>query len=131
MIIVGHFSIDETGWDGEVRHGYLTCLMEADSAEDATAAFERVIRSARSENEAFAGWQAVYIEDIIELASLNDQPVITRYQSSSGEFPKSISLTLPLSDGPEIQAYGFKSDVDQLARDDDSSYSEMTPFITF
>jgi len=59
------------------------------------------------------------------------RPIITHYQSSSGEFPRSITHTLPMSEVPDREAYGHKTDVDQLAEEEDARYSEMTPFITF
>lgn len=131
MIFIGHFSLDELGWDNEPRHGYLTCLVEAENADRAMEDFERLLKELQSKEEDCAGWKAVYIEDVIEMAEIPTRAIVTRYQSSSGEFPKSISHTLPRADSPDRVAYGLETDVEQLAREGEGRYSEMTPFIVF
>jgi len=131
MIFIGHFSLDEIGWDNEQRHGYLTCLVESDHADEAMEKFERLLRDLQANDENCTGWKAVYIEDVIQMSSVPKHAIVTRYQSSSGEFPKSISHTLPMAESPDRVAYGLKEDVDQLSEDEDAHYSEMTPFIEF
>lgn len=131
MIFVGHFSIDEEGENDEPRHGYLTCLVDAEKAETATEKFKQLLMDIHANDAAATGWKAVYIEDIIEMASIPAHAIATRYQSSVGEFPKSVSHTLPLADSPDRIAYGLKEDIDRLAQDEENHYSEMTPFIVF
>ena len=131
MIFIGHFSLDEQGKDGEPRHGYLTCLVESETADIAVDKFKLLLTDIQSNEESAIGWKAAYIEDIIEMPSIPAHAIITRYQSSAGDFPKSISHTLPLADGPDRVAYGFKKDIERLAQDDENQYSEMTPFIVF
>ena len=131
MIFVGHFSIDEEGSNDELRHGYLTCLVDAEKAETATEKFKQLLTDIHANEASATGWKAVYIEDIIEMASVPTHAVATHYQSSTGEFPKSISYTLPFSDNPDQSAYGLTEDIDRLAQDDENHYSEMMPFIAF
>lgn len=131
MIFIGHFSLDEAGWDEKQRHGYLTCLVESDNVDEAMESFEQLLKNAKDNDDHCAAWQAIYIEDIIQMPSIPKKAVITRYQSSAGEFPKSISHTLPMDENPDRVAYGLKEDVDRLAHDEEARYSEMKPFIVF
>ena len=131
MIYVGHFSLDEEGESGEPRHGYLTCLVESTNADSALGQFKRLLVDAKSNEASAGGWKAAYIEDIIEISSIPAHAIITRYQSSDGEFPKSISHTLPLSDSPDRVAYGLKEDINGFGQNDEDQYVEMTPFIVF
>ena len=40
MLYLGHFSFDEIDAGGKPKQGYLSCIVDADSADDATAKFE-------------------------------------------------------------------------------------------
>ncbi len=131
MIFIGHFSLDEQGNDGEPRHGYLTCLVESENADSAIEKFNQLLTDVQSNEASAIGWKAAYIEDIIEMASIPAHAIITRYQSSAGEFPKSISHSLLLADSPDRLAYGLKDDIDRLAHEEENQYTEMTPFIVF
>jgi hypothetical protein len=79
----------------------------------------------------FHGIVAVYIEDIVEIRNVPTQPIIIRFQSSEGQFPKSISRPLPVIDSPGIEVYGLASDVNRTEKKDKESYQEATPFIEF
>jgi hypothetical protein len=73
----------------------------------------------------------VYVEDIIELSELIATPVITRLQSSAGEFPESISHSLPGENVTGAQAYGLPADLAVINHQPDHTYKEMMPFIRF
>jgi hypothetical protein len=131
MLIIGHFSFDEVNTTGIARHGYFTMVTRADDAEAAVAAFKSEIKKHRDTDPVFGKMTAVYIEDIIEMPGIPDSPVITRLQSSDGEFPESISHTLPGVAQDAIKAYGFAIDVLQIKTQPVHDYKEMTPFIRF
>lgn len=131
MIFIGHFTLDEKGKEGEPRHGYLTCLVESENADVAVDKFKQLLIDIQSNEDSAVGWKAAYIEDIIEMPSIPAHAIITRYQSSAGVFPKSISHTLPLADSPDRVAYGYIKDIERLEQDGENQYSEMTPFIVF
>ena len=131
MLYIGHFSFDEGDATAQSRHGYFTLLTQAPGAEAATDAFKTTIEERKQEDPIFESIVAVYIEDIIEIPSLPDSPVMTRLQSAAGEFPESVSHTLPGVDREDIKAYAFAIDVMQIKVKPTHDYKEMTPFIRF
>ena len=56
---------------------------------------------------------------------------MTRLQSSDGEFPASVSYSLPGFDGKSADAFGFAPDVDNHEMTEGGSFIESEPFITF
>ena len=131
MIYSGHFSFDEINIAGLARHGYFTMVDRADNAEAAIQAFKSEIQNRKTSDPIFEKVIAVYIEDIIEMPAVPDAPVITRLQSSAGEFPESVSHSLPGVAQEDIKAYGFAIDVLQIKTQPAHDYKEMTPFIRF
>lgn len=131
MLYIGHFSFDEVNITGLARHGYFTMVTPADNAETAAGAFKADIKNRKTHDPLFAKIIAVYIEDIIEIPDLPDAPIITRLQSSAGEFPESVSHSLPGVAREGIKAYGFSIDVLQIKTQPVHDYKEMTPFIRF
>jgi hypothetical protein len=131
MFTIGHFSFDEVNITGLARHGYFTMLAQAKNAEDAAALFKKTIKDRKKDDPLFESVTAVYIEDIIEIPEWPAAPIITRLQSSVGEFPESVSHSLPGVDQDGIKAYGFSLDVLQIKIKPAHDYKEMTPFIRF
>lgn len=132
MLYIGHFSFDERGPEKEVRHGYFTCVVETDSAESAANEFKELIFSLRRMDDIFANMVTVYMEDIIEMRNIPRRAIVTRIQSSAGEFPKSVSRSLPKVVAPGISAYGWAPDVEQTEADRSAEgYKPAKPFITF
>ena len=131
MLYIGHFSFDEVNVTGLARHGYFTVMTQAASAEDAAEAFKQLIKERKAGDPLFEAIQAVYIEDILEFPEPPDKPIVTRLQSSAGEFPESVSHSLPGVDRENIKAYGFAIDVEQIKIKPVHDYTEMTPFLKF
>lgn len=131
MLYIGHFSFDEIDPAGKPKHGYLSCIVDADSADDATAKFEAHIKAMQAELEEMAGLVHVYIEEILSVQTIPEAPIITRMQSSEGEFPESTSYTLPGVIGEDVTAYGFKPDVEIHDRPTDGGFVQAEPFISF
>lgn len=132
MLYTGHFSFDEIGLKGEVRHGYLTTVVETDSIELATNEFKELLLSMKKTEEAFERIVDVYLEDIIEFHHVPTKAIVSRIQSSAGEFPKSVTHGLPGVVSPGINIYGLESDVrkDENAQDPDA-FKESKVFIKF
>jgi hypothetical protein len=75
---------------------------------------------------------AVYLEDIIEFQQLPEKAIVTRIQSSAGEFPESITHSLPGVANPGIHVYGLEADVRATENElDMDEYKETKPFIKF
>jgi hypothetical protein len=129
MLYVGHFSFDEIGPEDEIRHGYFTCIAEAEDPDGATDKFKEYLVGLKGSDELFEGVVAIYIEDIIEIQKLPKTPFITRLQSSPGEFPESVSISLPSGDNPELTAYGWGPDVEEENKGEE--VVETQPFLQF
>jgi hypothetical protein len=132
MLYIGHFSFDEIGTEHENRHGYFTTVVDTDSIECATTEFKELIRSMKKMEGTFQRIAAVYLEDIIEFKQVPEKAIVSRIQSSSGEFPKSITHSLPGVANPGIQVYGLEADVRATDNELNSDkYKESKPFIKF
>jgi len=132
MLYIGHFSFDEIGTGGEIRHGYIAAAVDANNIERAVNEFKELIFSIRKMDDTFQRISAVYLEDIIEFQHVPQKAIVTRIQSSAGEFPKSITHSLPGVASPGINTYGLELDVRE-SEDPDSSdeFKESKPFIKF
>ena len=132
MIYIGHFSFDELGSKNEIRHGYFSCVVETDNAETAANEFKELIFSLKKMNDFFGNIVTVYMEDIIEIRTVPRKAIVTRIQSSAGEFPKSVSRSLPNVVAPGINVYGWAPDVNEEETDSKTEEFRATkPFITF
>jgi hypothetical protein len=132
MIYIGHFSFDELGAKKETRHGYFSCVVETDSAEAAANEFKELIISLKKMNDVFSKIVTVYLEDIIELRDVPRKAIVTRIQSSAGEFPKSMSRSLPHVAAPGINVYGWAPDIEKNETDrNKEEYKVTEPFIEF
>ncbi|THB78465.1 MAG: hypothetical protein D3926_13035 [Desulfobacteraceae bacterium] len=137
MLYSGHFSFDEVGDAGKERHGYFTCVVQAGTPELALQKFKQRIYTIKDElkEPLFQGIHAIYVEDIVEISDSPEDPVITRFQSSDGPFPKSRSCSLPTSDTTAIKAYQWVPESDTPADKEWSTssqeYKEASPFILF
>ena len=137
MLYSAHFSFDEIKQDNTQRHGYFTCVVSAGSPELALQKFKQRILTIKDElnDPLFKDIKAVYVEDIVEISDTPDDPVVTRFQSSSGPYPKTRSCNIPTSDTRKIKAYEWIPDAGQAAdqpeSDSDGEYKEAVPFISF
>jgi len=132
MLYIGHFSFDELGSQKQIRHGYFSCLVETVSAGAAADEFKELIVSLKKMEDTFRNMVAVYMEDIIEIHHVPRTAIVTRIQSSSGEFPNSVSKSLPNVVAPGINAYGWAPDIEKNEINGDAGeYKAATPFIKF
>lgn len=132
MIYIGHFSFDEFGPEKEARHGYFTCMVETDTAEAAALEFKELIFSLKKMDDNFSNIVAVYMEDIIEIKDVPRRAIVTRIQSSIGEFPKSVTRSLANFESPAINVYGWAPDMEEKESDRKTEEYEATkPFIEF
>jgi hypothetical protein len=132
MLYIGHFSFDEIGPEGGVRHGYLTTVVDAKNIENATNEFKELLLSMKKTENALKGIVDIYLEDIVEFHSVPGKAIISRIQSSEGEFPKSITHSLPGVTSPGINIYGLGPDVRANENEpDNDEYKETRTFIKF
>lgn len=111
MLYIGHFSFDEIGPEQEIRHGYFTTVVDTDNIERATAEFKELLHSMKKTHDTFRRMAAVYLEDIIEFHHIPTKAIVTQIHTSAGEFPESITHSLPGIITPGIHIYGLDPDV--------------------
>jgi hypothetical protein len=131
MLFIGYFSFDEIDTAGQPKLGYFSSIVNAENPDKALAKFETHIRKMRESAEEMAKVTHVYIEEILRFHEIPKTPIITRLQSSDGEFSLSVSHTLPGVLGKDVDAYGFAPDVLDHDWPTDGSFIEAKPFITF
>jgi hypothetical protein len=86
----------------------------------------------RKSDESFQRIITVYIEDIVEFHHVPANAVVTRIQSSAGQFPESITYNLPGVVAPGIKIYGFAPDVQSTeGTQKTDEYKESKVFIKF
>ena len=130
MLYLGHFSFDELDSDQKVRHGYFTCIVESTTADNAVDEFKAHILALKKSDDIFAGIKKIYIEDIVEIQKIPEKTIVTRFQSSVGEFPKSISYSLPSVNTPGVDTFGLAQEVtkNDVHTED---YVKSIPFLQF
>lgn len=129
MLYIGHFSFDELGFDEEARHGYFSCIVDAEKPDTALDMFKDHIKNLKNSEPIFGNIVAVYIEDIIEIKDKPQKVILTRFQSSEGQFPKSISSSLPSSDTSKVESYQWAED--GMEAGENQEYQEAKPFVQF
>ena len=83
MLYVGHFSFESLEEESdaftvESKGGTFTCLVEADSLDDAADKFRDLIISHADSFEIFGSAGAVFIDAIIEVKKLPEEGVLTQ-----------------------------------------------------
>ncbi len=133
MLYSGHFSFDEMRSDRKARHGYFTCMARAENPTEALEKFrDRIVYLREEEKDPlFTGIVSVYVEDIVEIVNFPEEAVITRYQSSEGQFPKSESCALPVSESKKIRAFKWVSDPEKAKEENHQEYEEAEAFLEF
>jgi hypothetical protein len=132
MLHIGHFTFDEIGTGQEIRHGYFSTVVDADNIEPAVTEFKELILSMKKMEDTFQRIAAVYLEDIIEFQQLPEKATVSRVQSSAGEFPESITHSLPGIANPGIRVYGLEADVRATENElNTDEFKESKPFIKF
>jgi hypothetical protein len=132
MLYIGHFTFDEIGTGQEIRHGYFSTVVDADNIQRAVAEFKELILSIKRMEDTFQRIAAVYLEDIVEFQQLPEKAIVSRIQSSAGEFPESITHSLPGVANPGINVYGLEADVRTTENElDTDEFKESRPFIKF
>jgi len=131
MLFIGHFSFDEIDSEDSQRHGYFSCIVDAENPDDAVSQFEGHIRKMKTEVGQMGNVVNVYIEEILRFKEIPTAPIMTRLQFSDGAFPASVSHSLPGVFGEDVDSFGFAPDVERQEMPNDGGYIESKPFIAF
>ena len=102
MLYVGHFSFESPekekesdAFTVESKGGTFTCLVEADSLDDAADKFRDLIISHADSFEIFGSAGAVFIDAIIEVKKLPEEGVLTQLYEPLADGIGSFATTLP------------------------------------
>jgi hypothetical protein len=131
MLYLGHFTfhepesettIEDIGFEG----GSFTCIVEAESVEEAGKKFSDLIISLGDSFEDLESVGNVYLESIIEVRKLPDQGVLAHFEHRTAGGLGTISTTLPGVPPEFCVAYSW-------GREDDENEDEyiMEPFVSF
>jgi hypothetical protein len=132
MLYIGHFSFDEIAPDQEIRHGYFTTVVDAENIERATAEFKELIYEMKRTHDTFKRMAAVYLEDVVEFYHIPKKAIVTQIHTSAGEFPETITHSLPGIVTPGIHIYGLDPDVRASENaPNPNAYKESKAFIKF
>jgi hypothetical protein len=130
MLHIGHFSFDAVDQERQVLHGYFTCVVNAEDVNSAVKEFRDHLLIMKKDEQAFAGIVKVYLEDIIQIQEVPNKPIVTRLQSSEGQFPRSVSHSLPAVEAPGIESFEWILE-DKNDTSGTQEYPETTPFMRF
>jgi hypothetical protein len=132
MLHIGHFSFDAIDRQNEFRHGYFTLIADVGDADAALAGFSGQIMRLQNSDTLSESLVKVYLEDIIQVQKIPEEPVFTHLQSSQGSFPPSISYSLPQSSKEGLEAFGLTSNVQQQeSQRNKDGYLTAKPLMTF
>ena len=131
MIYLGHFSfcVDPSRNPGETdpRHGYCTCVAEAESIDAALDTFRSLLHRFRVADDLFDGIVKVYLDSCVEIRSIPAGGFVAHYSERRGEHPGEISTSV--RGAGEDQAAAYYVGPDDEDRDDTTA--AMEPFIVF
>jgi hypothetical protein len=124
MLYIAHCSFDETG--NERRYGYFNFLVEAPSVEEAGERLRKEIIRARKRSDLFDDAVKIYVDHIVEIASLPKRGLLVRYQSFEGEAPPVLFCPVPPGSSRGCKVYGVGPE-----GGDDEDAESLEPFVEF
>jgi hypothetical protein len=131
MLFISHFSFDEIDAEVASRHGYFSSIVDAENLEAAVAKFEDHIRTMKGTLKEMRNMGGDYIEEMLRVAKVPETPMITRIQSSQGEFSPSVSHAMPGVESEDVDAFGYRPDVEKHETPGGEAFTESEPFIKF
>ena len=124
MIYLMHFSFEENHVE-KPRHGYLTCLVEADNVGESLKKFRDLIHGLRRDGEIFQTATSIYLDDLVQIKKIPSEGLLAHMVARKGELPDCISSSLPGVDEKYCESFSPTPD------SDDEEQVEIEPFMTF
>ncbi len=128
---VGHFSFDGQRKDGPEAgpvNGWFTCIVEAESVEEAVEKLEDLVTAAGGWFASFESVEEVYLDDVTEVEAVPGKGVLTRFTEYHGEPQPSISTSLPNVPDEFCRSYGWGPE--EPNPDSDEGVT-LEPFVSF
>ena len=127
MLYLGHSSFEGRDVEGPIhgpRHGWFTCIVEADSIDPALERFRELLAGLKKEPDGFDSITKVYLDSCIEVKKVPTRGALTHFQEQHGEPTASIATSLPGVSEEFCESYGW-------AADDEEDVKTIEPFMTF
>lgn len=128
MLYIGHFDFLEDESENGPRHGYFTCVAEADNIEAALEKFRALLLSLRKEGDLFDGLSEVFLDSCVEVSSIPEAGFLAHYVSILGERRASISTSVCGASQDQCSAYAFGAPEED---EEEEGECQVEPFITF
>jgi hypothetical protein len=123
MFYIGHFSFN--GFEEQPKHGYFTCLVNANSVEESLDRFKNLLSRLAKESETFRDVSSVYLDVVTEVKEVPPVAFLAHMVTRGGELDLSISTSLPEPDTKYWEAFAIAPD------SQGEEVVEIEPFMTF
>ena len=123
MIYFAHFSFENP--EGRKRHGYFTCIVEAENFQDALEKIRPLLADLEHRRNIFETPVSIYLDDLIEARKIPSEGLLAHMILRDGPLKDAESRSLPGVDSSCCQSYSV------AATEKDRGTAEITPFLTF
>lgn len=123
MLYIGHFSFN--GFENHPKHGYFTCLVDANSVEESLDRFKDLLGKLVNDSELFREVSSVYLDVVTEVKEVLPVASLAHMVTRGGELTASISTSLPEPDRRYLEAFAVAPE----SEDDD--HIDIDPFMNF
>jgi hypothetical protein len=128
VLYIGHFDFVE---EDDRRHGYCTCVAEAENVDAAMEKFKSLIWSLKKNDDLFDGVQDVFLDSCIEASSIPEAGFLAHYTVYVGEIRGSISTSIRGVEPDQCSAYDWADDEEDGDEDNDEQIHGRIPFVSF
>ncbi len=131
MIYIGNFKFVENGENKqEPRHGFFTCLVEAENVEKALEVIGTHLLKTKKSGEMFANTNAIYLDEMIGVSKAPKKSVITNFRIFAGELKSSMNWVLPEGSFTGINMYEWLPGDEEPGEQTEESHA-VKPFVKF
>ncbi len=124
MIYFAHFSFENSGAAGK-KHGYFTCVVDAQNFRAALEDIRRLLRDLKHRHHVFEARASIYLDDLIEVRKIPSEGVLAHMITKEGPLKNAESRSLPGVDASFCQSFSVE------ASEEDRQTAEISPFMTF
>jgi hypothetical protein len=131
MIYIGNFKfVENEEKEHEPRHGFFTCLVEAENAEKALEVIGTHLLRTKKLGEMFANTNEIYLDEMIGVSKAPKKGVITNFRIFAGELKPSVSWVLPEGSFTGINMYEWLPGDEEPGEQTEESHA-VKPFVRF
>lgn len=113
---------------GEEGQGNISCVVDAETVEDAAEKTATLIERLHADSETFQGIKELYLDEIVQIRSLPDGGFLSHWQWAAGTDSETVSAVLPGVDEEHCEAF---SPIPEGSSEDDEDGVTAEPFLLF